>query len=137
MSRSWTFGQKVAGGFAAMVVMVALIGGIAVYALHSVVASKNDVIDRNAANLIAVERLRSLAERKGGAGRAFLLTRDEKHAEDVRAMRVQFQELLGQVQARLRAPEAKLLLAEADRADSTYHAAIEEVAAVRRADRPA
>jgi len=59
MARSWTFGKKIAAGFAAVVVLSILISAIAAYALKTVVASKDRVIDVNARNLVDAEKLRA------------------------------------------------------------------------------
>lgn len=66
MARSWTFGEKVGGGFAGMVVLLILISAITVYALKTVVASKDRVIEINAQYLIDAEKLRGTIERMGG-----------------------------------------------------------------------
>ena len=44
MFRNWTFGQRIAGGFALLVVLTVLIGIIAAVTLQTVIASKDRVI---------------------------------------------------------------------------------------------
>jgi CHASE3 domain sensor protein len=90
MSRSWTFGQKIAAGFAAVVALAILLSGIATYALKAVVASKDRVIDVNAQNLVDAQRLRAAAERKGGAARGYFLTREALFLEQMSSARAEF-----------------------------------------------
>src|SRR5258706_13141825 len=90
MARSWAFGKKIGAGFAAVVVLSMLISAIAVYALKTVVASKDHVLEVNAQNLVDAEKLRGATERKGGAVRGYLLTREERFLDQLKSARGDF-----------------------------------------------
>jgi methyl-accepting chemotaxis protein len=132
----WTFGQKIGWGFAAVVSLALLIGGIAIYALHSAVTAKDEVIEFDAGNLISVERLRVASEQKGGASRGFLLTREERHLEDMRVARAEFKQLLAHVRTRLRVDQARHLLDEVEGAENNHQTNLDRVVSRRRGDTP-
>jgi CHASE3 domain sensor protein len=60
----WTFGQKLALGFGALVLLVIAVTAIAVYSLRNVVASKDRVIAVNTQNLIDAAKLQATTARK-------------------------------------------------------------------------
>ena len=76
MGRRWTFGEKLAMGFAATAILAMVMAAIAVYALNSVVASKDRVLAVNAQNLIDAARLQTAAARKAAAVRGYMLSGD-------------------------------------------------------------
>lgn len=94
MGRSWTFGQKVGAGFVAMVILVLLTAGGAIYALNSALEGKDRVIAIDARNLILAEELRGAAEWKASSLRGFLLLRDEADLEAYRSARDEFLQAL-------------------------------------------
>lgn len=90
MARQRTFGQKLGAGFALTILLSVAIGVVAVYALRNVVASKDHVITVDAQLVQDAESMRSSLERKGGAVRGFLLTRDERFLGNMREARGEF-----------------------------------------------
>jgi methyl-accepting chemotaxis protein len=90
MPRQRTFGQKLGAGFALTILLSVAIGVVAVYALRNVVASKDRVITVDAQLVQEAESMRSALERKGGANRGFLLTRDERFVAAKTAARSEF-----------------------------------------------
>lgn len=131
MTRSWTFGQKIAAGFAAVVALAVLLGVIATYALRSVVASKDRVIEVNAGNLIDAERLRSAAERKGGAARGYFLTREAVFIEQMKSARAEFAAILTDLKAQLYTDEGRRLVNRVERAEADHQAALDQVISLR------
>src|SRR5690349_16007204 len=99
MTRSWTFGRKIAAGFGAVLALSMLISAIAAYALKVVVADKDRVIEVNAKRLIDAEVLRTLTERKGNASRGFVLTRDERFLEQLQTVRADFEAAVARMRA--------------------------------------
>jgi len=74
MERHWTFGRKMAAGFALVVAFTVGIGIVATIALQSIVASKDEVINVYSPALVAAQRLETLREVQTSAARAYLLT---------------------------------------------------------------
>ena len=134
MARSWTFGKKIAAGFAAVVVLSMLISAIAVYALKTVVASKDRVLEVNAQNLVDAEKLRGTTERKGGAVRGYLLTREERFLDQMKSARADFAATITRLKAVANTDEDKRLVDQMERAEAEYQAAIDRVIALRKTD---
>ena len=87
MIQHWTFGQKIGAGFAVIVALTIVIGTISVYALRSVVASKDHIITANVQSLLDAERLNGRRDEKAAAFRGFLLTGEERHIDQMRYTR--------------------------------------------------
>ena len=132
--RRWTFGQRVGAGFTVTIVLAIAIGAVAIYALSSVVRSKDQVITVNAQRLIDTQRLSLAAERKGSALRGFLLTGEDRFVIERENARAEFGRILADVRAHADTDEGRLLIDAIDRADGEYQAAGDRVAALRRAD---
>src|SRR6266513_899623 len=94
MRPHWTFGQKLGAGFAMTVALAVVIGIIGVFALRSVVASKDRVIGVDSQLLVDALRLQLSSQRKSSAGRAFLLTREEQFFGRLQAARTEFDGIL-------------------------------------------
>jgi methyl-accepting chemotaxis protein len=134
MARSWTFGKKVGAGFAVVVLLSMLISAIAVYALKTVVASKDRVLEINAQNLIDAEKLRGTTERKGGAVRGYLLTREERFLDQLRSARADFGATTIRLRAIANTDEDKRLVDQIERTEAAYLAAIDRVISLRKTD---
>jgi methyl-accepting chemotaxis protein len=134
MARSWTFGQKTASGIAAVVVLLILISGIAVYTLTTVVGSKDRIIEVNAQNLIGAERLRVISERKGGAARGYLLTRDERFLDQMRTAAADFAATIVRLTAVGATEEDKRLVDQMQRSEADHRTALEQAIALRKTD---
>ncbi|MBI2378146.1 MAG: CHASE3 domain-containing protein [Deltaproteobacteria bacterium] len=136
MGRSWTFGQKVGAGFAAVLLFCVIIGVVATYSLRTVVVAKDRVIDVNAENRLDAERLNSSVETKVAASRGFLITRDEDRLEGMREARVELRETLERLRHRMRQGDGVKHVTEIEKAESDHQAAMEKVLAFRRTDAP-
>ncbi len=136
MFRNWTFGRKLAIGFAATLLLALAIGGIGIYGLRAVVSAKDHVIDVNAHGLIDAESLRASAEAKAGASRGFLLVRDEAFVARMREARAAFLDTLSRVKQSAESPELRRLADEIEQAEADHERAVDEVIALRRTDVP-
>jgi methyl-accepting chemotaxis protein len=134
MALSWTFGKKVGVGFAGMVVLLSLISAIAVYALKTVVASKDRVIEINAQYLIDAEKLRGTTERMGGALRGYLLTREERFLDQVKAAQADFGATTTRLGAIANTDEAKRSIDQIERAEVEYVAGVGRLISLRKTD---
>jgi methyl-accepting chemotaxis protein len=134
MARSWTFGKKIAAGFAAVVVLSIFISAIAVYALKIVVASKDRVLEVNAQNLVEAEKIRGTTERKGGALRGYLLTREERFLEQMKSARADFAAAITRLKAVANTDEDKRLVDQIERAEAEHQAALDRVVSFRKTD---
>jgi methyl-accepting chemotaxis protein len=136
MTRHWTFGQRIGAGFAVTVVLAVAIGGIAVYALRTVVTSKDRVINVNAQLLVGAQEIRSLAEKKGGEARGFLLTREERFLAGMRDARSQFAQAAERLRQNVDTDEARRLVEAIVRSEEEHQRAMDQVIALRRTDAP-
>jgi CHASE3 domain sensor protein len=134
MTRHWTFGQRLSAGFAATVVLAMAIGIVAIFALRNVVASKDRVIDVNAQLLMGAQELRSLAERKGGEARGFLLTREERFLTGMRDTRAQLTQVAERLRQIAQTDEGRRLLDAIVGSEDKHQQAMEQVIALRRTD---
>jgi methyl-accepting chemotaxis protein len=107
-----SFGQKLAFGFAAVVVLTVLIGGVAVYTLRQVVEDWERVAAVLAVDLRDTRELQIAALRRVGANRAFLLTGDEAFKRGAGEQRSTFQASLDKLKQRARTEPERRLLAD-------------------------
>jgi methyl-accepting chemotaxis protein len=118
------------------VVLLALaVAAVAVVALRQVVDSKNGVIDFAAHRMVLSERLNTLSFVKANDARAFLMTRDPRYLESMRASRAQFRAVLDDLRRAVEAPEAKRLLEGVAQAEEAHNRAIEGTIARSATDR--
>lgn len=134
MARSWTFGKKIAAGFAAVVALCMLLSVISAYALKTVVASKDRVLEINGQNLIDAEKLRATTERKGGALRGYLLTRDEQFLDQLTSARAEFAAILTRLKEAANAEDDKRLVNQIEGAETAFVVALERVVSLRKTD---
>ncbi len=133
MARSWTFGRKVACGFAVVVALAVVTGVVAVVALLGVVAQKDRVIAVNAANLIDAERLHGAVANKVSGTRGFLLSGASAFAEEVKSSRKEALDLLAALSGRVESERSRRLLSEVARAEAAHQAVVERVMSERAA----
>jgi methyl-accepting chemotaxis protein len=120
MKPSWTFGQKVGAGFAAITILTVLIGVIAVHSLRAVVKGKDGIIHVNVENCLDAERLNAAVETKSAAARGYVLTHDAQRLARIRKARADFEAALKRLGSRPASPEAAELLQRIERAEA-YH----------------
>lgn len=131
MTRSWTFNQKITAGFAVVVTLSAMTGAIAVYALRTVVASKDFVITVNAQNLADAAKLDSAADRRVAGFRGFLLSGENRFLEQRAAAQRELDELSRSLQNRAYTEEARRMIADIGQAQSANRSAQDRVIAAR------
>ncbi len=132
MMEQWTFGQKVGASIAVLVALTAGIGIIAFVALRDVVSTKDRVIDVDATLLVDAQRLRVLGERKGGEGRAFLLTREERFVAGMQAARAEFAAVLDRLRQGVAIDEGRRLAGAIEDAELNHQRALDAVISQRR-----
>jgi methyl-accepting chemotaxis protein len=132
MARNWTFGRKVGAGFALIVMLAVAIGVVALYALRSVVASSDRVITGIAPVLIDAEKLDGLQAASSAAARGFLLTREERFLDQLKAVRAESDATVARLRQRTESGEERRILDAVDRARGDHRRAIDRVIEVRR-----
>ncbi len=132
MRRHWTFGQRLAAGFALTVVLAIAIGVISIYALRAVVASKDRVITVNAQNLDDAQRLRASLERKVATFRGFLLTPEDQYLDRMREARGEFATALERLKRNVTTDESRRILEAIERSEGEHQQAAERVIGLRR-----
>ncbi|GAA3275560.1 MCP four helix bundle domain-containing protein [Dactylosporangium vinaceum] len=110
MARQWTFGQRLGLGFAVTAILTLATGVVTIWALTTVVAGKDKVIEVGVKGLAAAQELRTAVEAKSSAGRAYLLTGDQRYSQQITAARAQFAAAATRVRDVLTTPEERDLL---------------------------
>src|SRR5258708_7782900 len=136
MKLRWTFGQKIAAGFAVVVVLTLISSLVSVRALRTVVADKDRLLTDNAAKLLDTEKFQYTVERKVAAIRGFLLTDKELYLQRVAEARTEIGLLLSQLRPRAATDEGRALLARLDQAQAEPDRCVNQPGALRRAGNP-
>ncbi|HTF90912.1 MAG TPA: methyl-accepting chemotaxis protein [Planctomycetota bacterium] len=134
MTRNWTFGQKISGGFAMSVLLTVAVASIAIISLREVVATKDRVIEVNAQNLVDAERLRAASATKGAAARGYLLAKHETFLTQLRDARSEIVDLLAQLNRHADTEEVRKLVAKVEAVESQHNKAMDEVIAGRQSE---
>jgi methyl-accepting chemotaxis protein len=134
MNRHWTFGQKIGGSFAFLVVLAIIMGVTAYVALRTVVSLKDRVIDVEAQLLIDAQRVQALAESKSGDARGFLLTRDDRFLGDMQQARTELAEVLQRLRRNIVTDEGGRLVDAIGQAEAAHQRAMDSAIALRRTD---
>src|SRR5260221_8569449 len=90
MTRTWTHGKKVGTGFAVIASLAVLTAAWAVFALRSVSARKDRVLNVEARSLIVIEQAHSEVLNKIASLRGYLLDGREEHDAEMRDSRAAF-----------------------------------------------
>jgi methyl-accepting chemotaxis protein len=90
MPRALTHGKKVGAGFAVIAALAVFTAILAVFALRSVSARKDQVLDVEARSLVVIEQARAGVLRKIAALRGYLLDGNEDHGVEMRDGRERF-----------------------------------------------
>ena len=134
MNQRQTFGKQLGLGFATIIVLAAAAGVVGVLTLRSVIAAKNHVITVDAPKVTDAQAMRAEVERKGGAARAYLLTRDARFIDQITESRRQLVDLGVRIRPTLRTDEGRRLLDRVIELEVEHQEAIEAVFAMRRTD---
>lgn len=133
MNKNWTFGQKLAAGFAVMVVFAIILSAVAAYALNTTVASKDRVIGLNAQILLDAERLNTASQRSVASVRGYLLARQQRSLDDLGGARSEFAAILARLQSSVSSDEERRLLTAIERASDDYRQIGDQLIAMVRA----
>lgn len=133
MNKNWTFGQKLAGGYAVMVVLSILVSAVAIYALRAVVVGKDHVISANAQVLIETEKLHTTAERQVSTIRGYVLSPEERLVTQLRAAREEFAVILARLKSIVDTDEGRRLLEAVERTSAEYRQVGDQAIALVRA----
>jgi len=133
MKRNWAFGQKLAAGYAAMVVLVLVVSTVAAFALRSTVASKDRVISVNTRILIDAEQMRTLSERRVAAVRGYLISHEQRYLDELRASRTDFATVVAALQDAVSREDERRILTAVGAASEEYRQAADQAIALARA----
>ena len=120
MNTRWTFGQKLAAGFAAVVILTLLVSFVGVRALHTVVEEKDRVITEHADKLVDAEKIQVAIERKAAAVRGFLLSGNETHLRGATEVDAEIVRLLARMKPRQVTSEGRGLFERIEPAGEEY-----------------
>lgn len=132
MNTRWTFGQKLAAGFAAIVALTLLSSLLSVRALQTVVEEKDRLVTENTAKLIDSEKLRTAVEWKAGAVRGFLLTGKDPQLLRLREAEAETTRLLDRIKPRIVTGAGQDLFSRIGKAEAEYSQAANQVADLRK-----
>lgn len=133
MNLRWTFGQKIAAGFAAVVALTLISSLVNVRASRTVVADKDRVLIENAASLIDAAKLDAALEWKVATVRGFLLTGKESYLVRETEADTAVARLLRQMKSRGSSDrEAAYLLPRIEQAYADYASVANQAVASRK-----
>jgi methyl-accepting chemotaxis protein len=92
MPRTWSFGSKISAALLSVALFAVAIGGVGIYALGVVKAANEEVVSVYAARMLDVAAMRVARERRAKHVRSYLLSRDAKYLEQMRAARDELRE---------------------------------------------
>lgn len=136
MWKSLSFGQKIGLGFAAVVFFTLLVGGIALYALRTVIADKDRVITTYAQNLINAANLATEAEQRVSFTRGFLLGKEDQFLIDVRESREDCDKLVSAIRRQIATSEEEQTLVKIEQASRAQISVTDRIIEQRKADLP-
>lgn len=127
-----SFGQKIGLGFAVVVALALLIGGISMYGLRSVVADKDQVITVFAQNLISAEKLRTAVEERASDTRGYLLSRDDQFLSSIRESRERSNRLLTEMRKQASNTDEEKALSKIEQLSALLVAAVDRIMEARK-----
>lgn len=130
MTSHWSFGRKIATGFAAVVALGMIVGATSIYALRATITSKDAVLDLATHVLVDCQQLETLAERNMAINRGFLITGEALYD----AQRIEARRDVDQTMERLRhrITRARDELLAVDSAFSAYNTESDAVTELKR-----
>jgi CHASE3 domain sensor protein len=130
MGSSWTFGQKVAGGFAVVVLLTLVMGIVAINALRTVVDSKDQVIVGDAQDLIDAEIVRAMMHKQVAAARGFVIGGDSRFSDELRDANDRFDAAIERIRQR-GDPAARQHLAGIETAAAGFRREVDDLVSAR------
>ncbi|MES2952255.1 MAG: methyl-accepting chemotaxis protein [Pseudomonadota bacterium] len=132
MKKDWTFGQKLTAGYAVMLVLVLLTSAIAIYALRSVVASKDQVITVNVQILLDAEKLHTRMEEMVAQVRGYVISPEERFTTSLRKTREEFSATIARLRGKLATEEERRMLDTIELKATLYRQAAEDLMVLKR-----
>jgi methyl-accepting chemotaxis protein len=117
MFDNWSFGRKLAAGFATVVALTLLTAAFAVYTLKDVVRTYEGALEQSQRSLNNSMRLDTYVENHIAASRAYLLTRQQRFLDEKAQLQTDVERLLGTMRQGSTGPAD---LAAIDRAWAEY-----------------
>jgi signal transduction histidine kinase len=114
------FGRRIGTGFAATVLLAAVITVVSVFALRSVISTSDLVAFNHAQDLLDVEKLRTVAQRKVAIARGYLLAHDGLFVEDARMTDIELRQIFDHIQKRATTDQDRLLLGKLRSAEHAH-----------------
>lgn len=136
MARQWTIGNKIAAGLSALAVATVAVSTVAIFALQTVAAAKDQVINVDARTLIDNKELAHTLSSTAASARAYLLTMNETYLESMREQRRNFSEVLAHLRRDASSEEGRRFVADIERLELDHQKALEETFALRRSNQP-
>ena len=128
----WTVGQTIAAGMAAVTTVTLVVSALAIFALQSALAAKDQVIDVNARNLVYTQTLATHFEHEVAASRALLLTGADRYQTEIDRQRREQREVLAQLGATIATDQGRRFMAEFPRQEAEHQRKLDEVIVLRR-----
>lgn len=120
MKQTWTFGRKLAAGYAIMVLFVLVISALAVSALRGAIASQERVISVNAQLLLDAERLHTITESMLGTARGYVISPEERFLTGLRGAREEFARISARLRNVIYTDEGRRLLESVEAGQREY-----------------
>jgi methyl-accepting chemotaxis protein len=132
MNKNWTFGQKLAAGYAVMVVFAVVISAVAVYSLRVAVASKDHVINVSTRVLLNAEKLNTTRERRVSSMRGYLYSREQRSLESLHNSRADYLAIASQLQSTVGSEEERRLLGAIERVSEDERQVVDQLIGMAR-----
>ncbi len=129
MNNRFSFSQKLAAGFAIVVLLALAVAAVAVFALRDVVERKDHVIDIAGQRLVDSERLHALSMRKAAESRAYLMTKDPRYLQNLRTARADLRGIIDTLRREIETERGRQLVEEISAAEEVHNRAVEGVIA--------
>jgi len=134
MTRHETFGRRIAISFGLLVLLAIAIGGVAVFGMRQLIEATDSVAGFDVRRLVDAESLRSLTERKAATSRAFMLTGEERFANDMRTARAQLLGTLSGLETDATSDEERRLVQAIREREDVHQQGLDRIIELRRTD---
>lgn len=114
---SWSFGQRIGAGFAAVVVIAVAMAALSLFSTQAVLNSNTKLVAVFGENLIDTNRLATFEARRAVAIRGFLLSGTPFHLQRITEARTNFETTMARLQSRVQTSDEKQLL---DRCEALF-----------------
>ncbi|WP_137936818.1 methyl-accepting chemotaxis protein [Chitinivorax sp. B] len=127
IKRAQTFGQKLAAGYAVMVVLTIIISVTAIYSLHSIVASKDHVIATNIQLSSLAQQLQIASWQRAAWIRGYLLEDDKRYLGQLKDAKRVFDEAVSDMRKLAISSEEQRLIDMVEQSSNQYESAVDFV----------